>query len=120
MSPRPRTLRNDPFRALADPVRRDIVEMLWQRQTCSAGEIAGRFPHISRPAVSRHLKVLRQARLVRAQGVGREHRYQVDPTGLARMQRDWFAQFTSLWGASLTALKDHVESGKRGMGDPEL
>ena len=120
MSPRPHTLRDDPFRALADPVRRDIVEMLWQRQTCSAGEIAGRFRHISRPAVSRHLKVLRRARLVRAKGVGREHHYQVDPTGLTRMQRDWFAQFTSLWGASLTALKEHVESAKHEVGDREL
>ena len=111
MSPRHHALGADPFRALADPTRRSIIELLWKRQVCSAGEIADRFRHISRPAVSRHLRVLRQARLVRAKGFGREHRYQVDPTGLARMQRDWFAQFTSIWEASLAALKQHVESG---------
>jgi DNA-binding transcriptional ArsR family regulator len=111
MSPRPHARASDPFRALADPTRRGIIELLWKRRVCSAGEIADRFRNISRPAVSRHLKVLRQARLVRAKGIGREHRYQVDGTALARMQRDWFAQFTSIWGTSLAALKQQVESG---------
>jgi DNA-binding transcriptional ArsR family regulator len=103
---------SDPFRALADPTRRSILELLGKRQVCSAGEIALRFAHISRPAVSRHLKVLRQARLVRARGIGREHHYQLDPAALARVQREWFAQFTQIWAGSLAALKHQVESGE--------
>lgn len=103
---------SDPFRALADPTRRSILELLRKRPVCSAGEIADRFTHISRPAVSRHLRVLRQARLVRARGVGRENHYQLDPAALARVQREWFAQFTQIWAGSLAALKQQVESGE--------
>jgi hypothetical protein len=59
--------------------------------------------------VFRHLRVLRQARRVRAKRIGREQRYQLDATELARMQRDWFAQFTSIWDTWLVALKERVE-----------
>ena len=101
--------RRDPFKALADPTRRSILERLAKRDMCSAGEVADLFPHISRPAVSRHLRVLRQAGLVRAQGVGREHRYRLNVVALARVQRDWFAQFTPLMETSLAALKRQIE-----------
>ena len=103
--------RSDPFKALADSTRRGILELLYKRQVCTAGEIAGRFPRISRPAVSRHLRVLREARLVKAEENGREQRYRLDAESLARMQRDWFAQFTAIWDASLAALKKQAESG---------
>jgi DNA-binding transcriptional ArsR family regulator len=110
MSPRRHRRRPDAFRALADPTRRGILELLGKRRVCSAGEIAARFPRISRPAVSRHLRVLRQARLVTARGIGRIQRYRLEAAALARMQRDWFAQFTSIWDASLAALKQQVET----------
>ncbi len=103
--------RSDPFKALADPTRRGILELLRKRHICSAGEIAGGFPRISRPAVSRHLRVLRQARLVQAKTIGREHRYQLDAAPLVEIQRDWFTQFTAFWDASLAALKKQAESG---------
>ena len=102
--------RSDPFKALADPTRRTILKLLWKRQVCTAGEIAGGFPQLSRPAVSRHLSVLRRAGLVVARGVGREHRYTLQAKSLTRMHREWFAQFPPLWEASLAALKERLES----------
>ena len=102
--------RPDAFKALADPTRRKILTLLRKRQHCSAGEIADSFPDISRPAVSRHLRVLREAGLVTAEGVGREQRYSLSIVRLARVHHDWFAQFDDLWGASLAALKERTES----------
>jgi len=64
------TRRHDPFKALADGTRRSILTLLQRRGACSAGEIADAFSRMSRPAVSRHLRVLRQAGLVTAKGVG--------------------------------------------------
>lgn len=105
--------RHDPFKALADPTRRSILELLRERQVCSAGEIAGRFSRLSRPAVSRHLRLLREAGLVTAQGIGREQQYRLEIAPLARLQRDWFELFTRLHEASLTALKEQVEAETR-------
>lgn len=99
----------DPFKALADPTRRSILTLLRKRGACSAGEIADAFRRISRPAVSRHLRVLRQAGLVTAKGVGREQQYQLAVAALARVHHDWFGQFATLWGDSLAALKEQVE-----------
>jgi DNA-binding transcriptional ArsR family regulator len=101
----------DAFRALSDPTRRDILTLLRKREDCSAGEIADAFPNISRPAVSRHLRVLREAGLAVATGIGREQRYTLSLARLARVHHDWFAQFDDVWGASLAALKGSVESG---------
>jgi DNA-binding transcriptional ArsR family regulator len=101
--------RYDPFKALADPTRRAILELLSGRGTCSAGEVADAFPQISRPAVSRHLRVLRHSGLVSAQGIGREQRYDLDIAELARVQHEWFFKFTPIRNASLAALKKQVE-----------
>ena len=102
--------RGDPFKALADPTRRSILELLHRQPACSAGEIAGRFSKVSRPAVSRHLRVLREARLVAAEGVGREQRYRLEVQSLEQLQRDWFDQFTRIHDTSLTALKERAEA----------
>jgi DNA-binding transcriptional ArsR family regulator len=110
VTPRTATKGADPFRALADPTRRSILELLDHRAVASAGEIAERFPGISRPAVSRHLRVLREADLVTAEGVGREQQYRLNRAVLARVHRDWFARFTPIRDASLSALKKQVES----------
>jgi DNA-binding transcriptional ArsR family regulator len=110
VTPRTATRGADPFRALADPTRRSILELLDARTTASAGEIAEQFPGISRPAVSRHLRVLREADLVTAEGVGREQQYRLNRAVLARVHRDWFARFTPMREASLRALKKQVES----------
>ena len=99
----------DPFEALADPTRREILDLLLRRGTHTAGELAGEFPRISRPAVSRHLRVLREAGFVIAEEAGREWHYRLNAAALARMHREWFARFTPLWEASLEQLKQQTE-----------
>jgi len=100
---------NDVFKALADPTRRTILETLRVSPGESAGQIAGRFPEISRAAVSKHLGVLRHARLVRAREAGREVHYTVIPGPLAVVYREWLAQFEPLWDESLARLKRQAE-----------
>jgi len=106
--------RTDPFKALAASKRRKILTLLRRRQVCSAGEIAREFPGISRPAISRHLRVLRQAGLVRAESAGREQRYQADAESLGRLQQEWLILFSAIWDGALSALKEHVEARRGG------
>ena len=101
----------DPFGAIADPTRRSILDLLRERPSLTAGEIAGRFPRVSRAAVSKHLRVLRQARLVRARERGREWHYSLDPRPLAAIYREWFGRFAPYWEESLKRLKRRVEEG---------
>jgi DNA-binding transcriptional ArsR family regulator len=109
MSAAPQT-RRDPFEALADPTRRGILDLLRRDGVRTAGDIADAFPHISRPAVSRHLRVLRECGMVVAEQVGREWRYQLDSAMLAQTYRDWFERFAPLWEQSLERLKQQAES----------
>ncbi len=78
------------FGALSDPVRRDILHVVWTREV-PAGEIAKRFD-ISRPAVSRHLGVLRRARLVKVRENGTHRLYKADHEAFfgLRMEFDKF------------------------------
>ena len=82
---------DDVAAAIADPVRREILEMLRDRPL-PARRIAERFP-ISRPAVSRHLRVLRECGLVHDTADGRERLYRLQPARLAGLS-DWLAGFT--------------------------
>ena len=72
----------------------------------AVGELARGLP-MSRPAVSQHLKVLKEARLVTDRAEGTRRVYQIDPHGLGEIRR-WLDQF---WDASLAAFKDEVERG---------
>ena len=71
----------------------------------TVGDLAAAFPTISRPAVSRHLRVLREAGLVIAAQDGREWRYSIDPAPLAEVTQQWFAKFAPLWEETLANLK---------------
>lgn len=81
-------VRNGPtdqaFDALADPTRREILEILSQEEVCSAGAIAERITSVGRTAVSTHLRVLRNAGLVRSRREGKFLFYELDATGAAR------------------------------------
>ena len=101
--------RKDAFAALADPTRRAILDLLRQRAPRTAGELAAEFPRISRAAVSKHLRLLRQAQLVRARKRGREWHYTLDARPLADIYREWLANFAPLWEESLSQLKRQVE-----------
>jgi len=100
----------DTFAALADPVRRNILEILNARPM-TAGQLADRFP-ISRPAVSRHLKVLRHAGLVTVAVSGREREYRVEPGPLAEVER-WLAQYHDSWSSRFDALETEVHRTRR-------
>jgi DNA-binding transcriptional ArsR family regulator len=82
--------------ALADPTRSAIVHLLAQRD-CSVGEIAAQVP-VSRPAVSRHLRLLRNAGLVGYQGFGTRNVYSLQPEALARL-RD---EIDAMWRVALS------------------
>jgi DNA-binding transcriptional ArsR family regulator len=98
------------FTALSDPTRRAILQLLLDHPSLSAGAIAARFPSISRPAVSKHLRVLRQALLVRATEVGREHHYRLEAAPLGAVQREFLDAFVPHWERSLELLKHHAEA----------
>jgi DNA-binding transcriptional ArsR family regulator len=99
----------DVFDALADATRRSILELLRDAPVQTAGELAAAFPSISRPAVSKHLRVLREAGLVSAEPVGREVHYRLEVAPLAAAHRDWFESFVPLWDRSLRQLKARAE-----------
>ncbi len=93
----------DALVALGDPTRRRIFELVAEGPS-PVGELAGQLP-VSRPAVSQHLKVLRQAGLVQEQRVGTRHVYSLDAAGLEAVR----AYFDAFWQRSLTAFKVAVE-----------
>src|SRR5579872_6700208 len=86
------------FRAIADPTRREILALLRGRR-CTVGEIAGNF-RTSRPAISRHLRVLRRAGLVMTRNEGTTRVCQLNPRPL-RAVDDWLRDYQALWRESL-------------------
>lgn len=92
----------DSFAALGDPTRRAILALLAHADR-RAGEIARGFA-MSAPAVSQHLKVLREAGLVSVERKGSERIYRLDPGGLAEME-SWAARTRSVWNSRLDALE---------------
>jgi len=112
------------YRAIADPTRREILDLLARHGTLAAGQIAQRIPGLSRPAVSRHLRVLRQARLVASQrqgqgrsddsttgdgdSDGREQHYTLSLQPLEQVQ-EWVSRYRSFWTDKLEELAQQVE-----------
>jgi DNA-binding transcriptional ArsR family regulator len=98
------------FEALADPTRRRLLELLAAGER-SAGELAEEFA-ISRPGVSRHLRVLREAGLVRARGAGQRRLYSVDPGPLDEVDA-WLDRWRGFWAQRLDALDTEIGRGRR-------
>lgn len=95
------------FRAIADPRRRQILGLLRRRRR-TVGEIAAHF-RCSRPAISRHLRVLRAAGLVAAERRGAARVCRLKPEPL-RVVRDWLGDYEAFWSESLAQLKSHLEN----------
>ncbi|MFQ5968318.1 MAG: ArsR/SmtB family transcription factor [Acidimicrobiia bacterium] len=93
--------------ALADPTRRKLVETLASGPQ-SAGSLARPF-EISRPAVSRHLRVLRDAQLVEVESQGRRRMYRLSEGTLEEV-RDWLEEVGRMWDEALLAFKRHAEA----------
>jgi DNA-binding transcriptional ArsR family regulator len=98
------------FEALADPTRRRLLELLAAGER-SAGELAEEFA-ISRPGVSRHLRVLREAGLVRTRGDGQRRLYSVDVAALAEVDA-WLDRWRGFWAQRLDALDTELRRETR-------
>ncbi len=95
-------IENDIFRALADSTRLTIYEKLAAGSMNASALREGM--EISQPAISQHLAVLRNAKLVREHRQGRFVNYEVDPQGLALIAQ-WLAKYRAYWPARIAALK---------------
>src|SRR4051812_25912889 len=104
------------FQALADPTRRAVLDLL-RRGSQPAGQIASAFP-VSRPAISKHLRLLRRAQLVREHREGRHRVYQLNPEPL-RAVDSWIEQYRVFWASSLNNLKAFVEAEYEKESQPE-
>ncbi len=96
--------------AIADPTRRRIVELLADGEL-EAGSIAANFA-VSRPAVSRHLRVLREAGLVRVRGEAQRRVYSLDPAPLAEVD-EWLARYRAFWTNRLDALDTQLRRARK-------
>ena len=94
------------FEMLADPGRRHILELLREREH-AAGEIVEAM-RISQPAVSKHLKLLREAGLVDVRGEAQRRIYSLRAEPLAELDR-WLAPYRTFWSAKLDALGTHLD-----------
>ena len=94
------------FQALADPTRRAVLDLL-RGGAQPAGQIAEAFP-ISRPAISKHLRQLRKARLVVEHRSGRHRLYRLNAEPLKAVDQ-WLHQYRNFWQANLSSLKSFVE-----------
>jgi DNA-binding transcriptional ArsR family regulator len=97
----------DALDALGDPTRREIYERL-ARAPMAVGELASELP-VSRPAVSQHLRVLKQAGLVRAQEDGARRIHHLDPDGLRALRE----HFDGFWDLALASFKAEAERNER-------
>jgi DNA-binding transcriptional ArsR family regulator len=95
---------------LAEPTRRQIVELLAEGER-SAGEIASHFP-TSRPAISRHLRVLREHGLVRAREDAQKRVYSLDPAPLEELD-EWLQRYRRFWSNRLDALDTEIHRRRR-------
>jgi DNA-binding transcriptional ArsR family regulator len=96
------------FEAVADPTRREIMAMLRERER-TAGDVAAAFA-VSRPAISRHLRVLRECGLVSWRGQGQRRIYRLQPAPLRDLDA-WLMPYREFWTSRLDALQEHVERG---------
>lgn len=93
----------DVFDGIADPTRRAILSMLSVRQM-NVTELSARFP-VTRTAVSKHLRILRSANLIKEEKVGREKIYQLNPHAL-REVKEWLAHYEQFWDEKIMNLKN--------------
>lgn len=99
-------LRRDVFQAIADPTRREIIGLLANKALTLNG-VAENFP-VSRPAISKHIKILTQCGLVVIKQQGRERYCQVDFNKLKEVS-DWVTQYRNFWNEKLDALGGLLE-----------
>jgi DNA-binding transcriptional ArsR family regulator len=100
---------NDPFKALAHPIRRGIIERL-AAGSATVGDATGGFG-VSKPAISKHLKVLEQTGVVARVVEGRTHRLSLDTAALGEAA-DWMDRQRALWGRLFDVVDDYLKEEK--------
>ena len=107
------------FTALANPDRRKMLDLLRDGE-CPAGELAAAFPDLPQPAVSRHLRTLREAGLVIASPRGQRRVYSLRPSKLLEVDA-WVSQYREFWSEKLDSLSSHLSGadGASGRRDEE-
>ena len=103
----------DIYAAIADPTRRRILELLRDRGSLAAGAIAAAFSDASRPAISRHLRVLKECGIVESSRDGKARIYHLNTLPLARIRDGWLAGFGARQTERLQALRRRAESPRR-------
>ena len=103
----------EPFRAIADPTRREIMDMLRISGQLRAGDIANHFPDVTRINISKHLKVLQEAQLVQriTTDDARERMYALNQNGFQQFAA-WLKQYDVYWEQKLKDLKHMVEEAE--------
>ena len=100
----------DTFEVIADPGRRRILDLL-RHGPAAAGTLVAELAPLSQPAVSRHLRVLRDAGMVRATVDGQRRIYALDPGALREVDR-WLARYRHFWNDRLDRLDTHLRTRK--------
>src|SRR5437867_4452023 len=98
----------DVFAAIADPTRRAVLDLLAQGPR-NAGGIAAEFPRLTQPGVSRHLRVLRKAKLVEVAVRAQQRIYTINPDGLADLY-EWVAKYQAMWPDTLDSLARYLDA----------
>ncbi len=98
-------MRRDVFQAIADPIRRDIIELV-SVEKLTVNEIAKEF-NISRPAISKHLKILNECGIIEFNQVGRERFCIIQPQQLVPAFL-WIKQYNKLWKNQIDSFEDYI------------
>ena len=106
-----RAARQRLFYALAEPTRRDIIELLASNGQLSATDISDNFA-VSAPAISQHLKVLREANFVRVEKRAQQRIYRINPEAMSEIE-EWVREMTKQWNARFNVLDRILEAEKR-------
>jgi DNA-binding transcriptional ArsR family regulator len=93
------------FEAVAEPVRRTLLDLLAAREY-SVSDLVARFD-VSQPAISHHLRILREAGLVKSRQVGRQRIYRLEGRPLREVY-DWLAHYERFWSGKLEGLGEHL------------
>jgi DNA-binding transcriptional ArsR family regulator len=105
-------LSDDVFRALADPTRRRILDLLAERGALNVSQLAAEFPESAVSGISKQLMGLRAAGLVIARKRGRQRFYRLNAQGLADAMAPWLAKYEPYWSEALERLRTLAEGGQ--------
>jgi len=109
-------MRRDVFQAIADPVRREIIGLL-AHQSLNVRTVADNF-EISRPAISKHLKILRECGLVNIVQQGRERVCEIQPEPLTEVA-EWVEKYRRLWEQKLDSFENYLDTLQQKMEDQD-